>query len=311
MRIFKLISALILIFTLALLTACANIEGGYLQLVVSSDLIGTDDSLLTDSAVSDSSATEPEPSAIECDDSELVRVTDYIPDAVIDMRYASANNFTKGRIYDFDDAYLRYGTVKKLQKAAEALRLQGYKLLIWDAYRPQSAQYTLYENAADKSYVAEPDKKSRHSAGDTVDVSIVKLDGSSVEMPTDFDDFSAKGDRDYSDVSKTAGENSVLLEKAMSDAGFNGYTKEWWHYTDTDAYDYDDIKNVKLANKSKKTYVADCNEYINLRKAPAAGAEIICRVPANAEMTPFAWYPKYIGVIYNGQKGYVSADYVK
>ena len=70
----------------------------------------------------------------------------------------------------------------------------------------------------------------------TVDVTLVSADGTDVEMPTGFDDFTDKADRDYSDVSDTAAENAGLLEKLMTDAGFKPYSAEWWHFTDTDGY---------------------------------------------------------------------------
>ena len=107
---------------------------------------------------------------------------------------------------------------------------------------------------------------------------MVKLDGSAVEMPTGFDDFTSKSDRDYSDVSKEAANNSQILEKALEDAGFVGYQKEWWHYTDSDKYDFDDIENVKLINKDKTYYAADCDEYISLRKSPDSSFEVLCKV---------------------------------
>lgn len=77
--------------------------------------------------------------APEPEDTALVRVRDYIPDIWVDLRYAGENNFTGAAIYDFSDAYLRYGTVKKLAAVQEALRGEGLSLLIWDAYRPQYA----------------------------------------------------------------------------------------------------------------------------------------------------------------------------
>ena len=240
-------------------------------------------------------------------------MSDFIPDAVIDIKYSTTDNFTGGKIYNFNDAYLRYGTVLKLKKACDTLRSQGFRLLIWDAFRPQSAQYTLYENAseADREFLSNPDKKSHHSAGRTIDVSMVKMDGSSVEMPTGFDNFTSKADRDYSDVSKEAGDNSKILEKALQDAGFVGYEKEWWHYTDSDKYGFDDLESVKLINKGKLQYEADCDEYISLRNAPSSDSEVVCKVNKGEKLKPLSWGNKYIRVQYKSYVGYVSADYLK
>lgn len=175
---------------------------------------------------------EPEPAP-----ADLVAVVDYIPGIYTELRYASDNNFTGQAIYDFSDAYLRYGTVQKLAAAQETVAESGCSLLIWDAFRPVSAQFKLWEICPDPAYVANPEKGySSHSRGSTVDITLVTLDGDPVEMPTDFDDFTAMADRDYSDVSEEAAANAGLLEEAMTAAGFKPYSAEWWHYSDTEPY---------------------------------------------------------------------------
>lgn len=176
------------------------------------------------------------PTPVPADD-ELVRVKDYIPDIITDLKYATTDNFTGVVIYDDGTAYLRYGTVKKLAAAQRELAEDGYSLLIWDAYRPVSAQYRLWEVCPNPVYVADPTKGfSKHSRGNTVDISLVSTNGDPVEMPSGFDDFTSSADRDYSDVSQTAGENARYLEAVMTAAGFVGYSGEWWHYSDSTAY---------------------------------------------------------------------------
>lgn len=170
-------------------------------------------------------------------DDELVRVKDYIPDIVTDLKYATTDNFTGVIIYDDSTAYLRYGTVKKLAAVQHELAKSGYSLLIWDAYRPVSAQYRLWEVCPNPVYVANPTNGfSKHSRGNTVDISLIRTNGDPVEMPSGFDDFTARADRDYSDVSQAAGENASYLEAVMTAAGFVGYSGEWWHYSDSTAY---------------------------------------------------------------------------
>jgi D-alanyl-D-alanine dipeptidase len=179
---------------------------------------------------------EPEPA-----DTDLVRVIDYAPDIAVDLRYATAENFTGQVVYDFTDAYLRYGTVKKLAEAQKTLAEQGYGLKIWDAFRPAAAQFALWDICPDGNFVADPNKGfSSHSRGSTVDLTLVALDGSEVLMPTGFDDFTAKADRDYSDVDSEAAANAELLEEAMVQAGFRPYSKEWWHFSDTNSYDVEE-----------------------------------------------------------------------
>ena len=170
-------------------------------------------------------------------DDAMVLILDYIPDMVIDLKYATTDNFTGQVIYENNEAYLRYGTVKKLIQVQNALKEKGYKLVLWDGYRPLSAQFKLWDICPDSRYVANPNKGfSKHSRGNTVDITIVTLDGKKVEMPTGFDDFSKEADRDYSDVSHEAAVNSQMLEDVMKMAGFKGYSGEWWHYSDETEY---------------------------------------------------------------------------
>ena len=180
----------------------------------------------------------PEPA-----DTDFVRIMDYIPDIAIDLKYATADNFTGTVIYDFNDAYLRYGTVKKLAVAQEKLKSMGYRIKIWDTYRPFSAQEKLWQVCPNPRYVANlANGMKAHNLGGTIDMTIVTLDGEEVEMPTGFDDFSLKADRDYSDVSETAATNAMMLEQVMTECGFKGYQGEWWDYSDTTAYEAYDFE---------------------------------------------------------------------
>ena len=179
---------------------------------------------------------EPEP-APEPAAEDFVPVADYLPQVRVDLRYAGSDNFTGQTIYDFTDAYLRYGTVQKLSQAQEALEEAGYSLLIWDAFRPVEAQFRLWEVCPDPVYVANPETGySSHSRGNTVDVTLTDLAGNAVEMPSGFDDFSPLADRDYSDVPAEAAAHAQLLEEVMTACGFRPYSGEWWHFSDTDEY---------------------------------------------------------------------------
>lgn len=131
----------------------------------------------------------------------LSGVRDYLPDVLQELPYAGTENFTGHRIYEFTEVFLRYGTVKKLQAVCAELAGQGLTLKIWDGFRPVSAQFRLWEVCPDDTYVANPNRGfSAHSRGNTVDVTLVDSLGNELEMPTAFDDFSGKADRDYSDV---------------------------------------------------------------------------------------------------------------
>ena len=169
--------------------------------------------------------------------SDFVLVKTYIPNIIIDLKYATTENFTGQKIYSFTDAYLRYGTVQKLTNVQKELNELGFSLKIWDAFRPPSAQFTLWEICSDSTYVSNPyDGFSSHSRGNTVDITLVDKNGEEVVMPTGFDDFSTLADRDYSDCSKEATKNAQLLEQLMKKHGFKAYFGEWWHYTDKESY---------------------------------------------------------------------------
>ncbi len=171
------------------------------------------------------------------EESALVRVQDYIPDIVVDLKYAKADNFTGKVIYDFQDAILRYGTVKKLAQAQAALKTRGLGLKVWDGYRPVFAQFRFWELCPDDTYVADPRVGfSNHNRGNAVDVTLVDADGKELEMPTAFDDFAAIPNRDYSQRTPTAAANARLLETTMERCGFLGYEGEWWHFNDSVRY---------------------------------------------------------------------------
>lgn len=175
-------------------------------------------------------------------DSDFVRVLDYIPTARQELPYATADNFTGQVIYEFQDAYLRYGTVKKLKAVSDDLAELGICLKIWDGFRPVSAQFALWEACPDKRFVADPNTGfSSHSRGNTVDLTIVDQNGVELSMPTGFDDFSARADRDYDDCTEAQRNNAMILEIMMEKHGFTGYSGEWWHYTDTDTYPVEEI----------------------------------------------------------------------
>lgn len=171
-------------------------------------------------------------------DDVLVRVADYIPNIRQNLLYATDQNFTGQQIYDFADAYLRYGTVKKLKEVCSELARQNLGILIWDGFRPLAAQEKLWEICPDPAYVSHPVTGSRsHCRGSAVDLTLVELEtGNQLEMPTGFDDFSALADREYSDCSVKAAENAQLLEDVMVKCGFKPYSAEWWHYSDTEDY---------------------------------------------------------------------------
>ena len=176
----------------------------------------------------------------------FVRVLDYLPTAVQELRYATEDNFTGTIIYPFEDAYLRWGTVKKLKLVAQDLAELDLYIKIWDGFRPVSAQFILWEVCPDPTYVANPTTGySSHSRGNTIDLTLVDAEGQELEMPTGFDDFSSKADRNYTDCTETAANNARLLEILMEKHGFKGYAGEWWHFSDTVTYPVESVFEPK------------------------------------------------------------------
>ena len=185
--------------------------------------------------------TEPTEPLPKPEDSDFVRVKDYIPDIIVELRYATDNNFTGQVIYDFDEAWMRYGSVKKLMLVQEELRQQGLGLKIWDAFRPTQSQFVLWEVCPISKYVANPNVGfSSHSRGNTVDLTLVDSQGVELTMPTGYDDFSDLANRDYGDCDPAAADNARLLEEIMKKHGFTPYYSEWWHYSDSDSYGVDE-----------------------------------------------------------------------
>lgn len=241
-------------------------------------------------------------------DSDFVRVKDYIPDIVIELKYARNANFTGSVVYDFTDVYLRYGTVLKLMKVQDELRQHGLLLKIWDGFRPLDAQQKLWDAKPDPMYVSNPKTGTNsHSRGNTIDVTLVDAQGREVEMPSGFDEFSDFGDRDYSDCTHAAAENAQLLQDIMEKHGFKGLQTEWWHYTDTADYPIEQVFDPGEIS----VWRAECNEYINLRNAPNVSAGVIDTIPDNVKFTLLGWTEGgFAYVEYKGQRGYVNAGYI-
>ena len=220
------------------MTACEQKKNVITDKIIETETVSIQETI-TQKVTIQEITTEKEP-----EDDEYVLVKKYMPDIYVELMYATENNFTGVRIYDFTDAYLRYGTVKKLANVQKELKEQGYSLKIWDAYRPFEAQQKLWEVYPDPNYVANPaDGMKKHNLGGTVDITMVAADGSIIPMPTEFDDFSLKADRNYSDIDNEEAVNNVMiLQNAMENNGFTGYQGEWWDYSDTVEYEAVDFE---------------------------------------------------------------------
>lgn len=189
-------------------------------------------------------------SQISYDKSDFALVSSVIDDAVYDIRYYSSYNFTGNKIrgYYAPVAYMTKDSLKALKIASDDLRKQGYRMLIWDTYRPQKAVDNFVEwinnpnDVGNKSFYPNLNKsdllegnyimaKSGHSRGSTIDLTIIKMDGSFVDMGGTFDLFSEISHPDYKKLTREQKRNRLILKNAMEKAGFQGIDSEWWHFT--------------------------------------------------------------------------------
>jgi D-alanyl-D-alanine dipeptidase len=161
---------------------------------------------------------------------DIVDVRSLDTTIVLDIRYATDNNFTKKVLYPVAKAKLRREAAESLASVQRELKQQGLGLKIYDGYRPLSIQWKLWEVVPDPNYVADPRKGSRHNRGAAVDLTIIDALGNELEMPTPYDDFTEKAWHTYDDLPDAAKKNRALLKDVMTRHGFQPIQSEWWHY---------------------------------------------------------------------------------
>lgn len=162
----------------------------------------------------------------------LVDVRSVVPDAVIDLRYATANNFVGVPLYPASARCLVHESLTPgLATAAAALRADGLNLVFWDCYRPHSVQVRMFQAVPDPAWVAQPGPYSRsHETGRSVDVTLAR-DGRLLDMGTDFDDFTPRATAFATDgVTAAQQANRARLREAMAAGGLTVYAGEWWHF---------------------------------------------------------------------------------
>jgi D-alanyl-D-alanine dipeptidase len=164
-------------------------------------------------------------------DNELVNLEKYIPGLVLDIRYATTNNFTGKKIYDLARAYSRRPVAESLKKIQADLKKQGLGLKIYDGYRPYSATVMFYETYHDTTYVASPYKGSRHNRGCALDLTIIDLKtGKELPMPTQYDSFKKEAWPTTPVADPIIRKNRKTLIDVMEKYGFKVNASEWWHF---------------------------------------------------------------------------------
>ncbi|RVT98141.1 D-alanyl-D-alanine dipeptidase [Mucilaginibacter limnophilus] len=164
-------------------------------------------------------------------DQALLEIKQVIPNIVLDIRYATNNNFTGNKVYNQARAFARKPVAEALRAVQAELKTKGLGLKIFDGYRPYSVTVKFYEIAKDTTFVADPRKGSRHNRGCAIDLTLINLKtGEELQMPTGYDSFSKKAAADYFDLPYIELHNRWLLRTIMEKHGFKIYPSEWWHY---------------------------------------------------------------------------------
>jgi D-alanyl-D-alanine dipeptidase len=162
---------------------------------------------------------------------ELINLEKFVPGLVLDIRYATTNNFTGEQIYNLARAYPRKPVAESLRKIQADLKKEGLGIKIFDAYRPYKATVKFYEVYHDTTYVASPYRGSRHNRGCALDLTVVDLKtGKELQMPTGFDSFEKAAWPTTPVADPQIRKNRTLLINAMEKHGFKVNGSEWWHY---------------------------------------------------------------------------------
>ena len=162
--------------------------------------------------------------------SDFVRLKDLSPDFVYELKYATPDNFLKQAVYDCGECYLRKSTAEALVKANEAFKQLGYRITLFDCYRPLSVQKKMLKILPGTHYVANPAKGSKHNRGAAVDLTLVDAQGKELNMGTPFDFFGKEAHHTYTEHSKEVLENRKLLKETLDKYNFKSIYSEWWHY---------------------------------------------------------------------------------
>jgi D-alanyl-D-alanine dipeptidase len=180
----------------------------------------------------------------ENDSNAFVNLKNYSNDFVFDMKYATADNFLKEKVYPCDECFLRVKTVKALLEANKSFLDKGYRIKLYDCYRPKSIQKKMWKIVPDANYVANPKKGSIHNRGGAVDISLVDSNGKELDMGTKFDFFGKEAAHNYLEFPDEILANRKLLKDIMLEHNFKSFDSEWWHYN-LNGSNKDEVSNQK------------------------------------------------------------------
>jgi D-alanyl-D-alanine dipeptidase len=165
---------------------------------------------------------------------KMTNLQSAVPCIVLDLRYATKNNFMGRRMYPKKTNYsfLRVVAAQALAHVQKELNALGYGLKVFDAYRPYSVTEKFWKLVHDDRYVADPKKGSGHNRGIAIDLTIIELNTKrELKMPTGFDNFTDSAHHDFMALPDDVLKNRELLKKTMEKYGFTAFATEWWHYS--------------------------------------------------------------------------------
>jgi D-alanyl-D-alanine dipeptidase len=180
----------------------------------------------------------------EVDSNAYVNLKNYSNDFVFDMKYATNDNFLKEKVYPCAECFLRVKTVKSLLEANKTFLQQGFRIKLYDCYRPKAIQKKMFQLVPDANFVADPKKGSIHNRGGAVDISLVDSLGVEVNMGTKFDFFGKEASHNYQNLSDEILANRKFLKEIMLQNNFKIFESEWWHYN-LNGSNNDEVSNRK------------------------------------------------------------------
>lgn len=177
----------------------------------------------------------------------LVEITQASHDVDLDLKYATADNFTGKPVYSRAACYLHPEAEKCMIRARDLAAIQGYRLHIFDAFRPSEAQWKLWRHTPDPDFLADPRRGSPHSRGVALDLTLIDIaTGLALDMGTGFDAFTPLSHHGNTEIDAAAQKNRMFLMGLMTTAGWDFYRNEWWHYQLFDARDFEVFGDANL-----------------------------------------------------------------
>lgn len=210
-----------LLFAILFLFACENGEEQQTPVVIAKEAVVPEPA----------KPPEPEIRVPDYDTTQWIELISLNPAIVLDLRYATTNNFVNEQLYDCGRCFLRHESAMQLAEAQKILSEKGYGLKLFDCYRPLPVQQRLWDKFRNPNYVTPPEKGSMHNRGLAVDLTIIDSTGRELDMGTTFDFFGKEAHHTFSDLPDDVLENRRLLKNTMEAVGFRSIRTEWWHYS--------------------------------------------------------------------------------